>query len=201
MSIVSYLKEFFRVSWIKKFFFVQTAPLHTSAYFRDFPEVTNRTCTHCLACRMICPAPGAITVIQRGDGTWEPHIIRGHCFRCGYCVEICPEEVLSSGDILAKRHDQNLAFTRVCDVQVNSNLCMGCGNCCTACPVNREIDPDIGAGGTSRSINVLMRIENGKNVVLHNDFCKGCKICEETCPNDAVHVVLRVAAIQMEDAL
>ena len=70
---------------------------------------------------------------------------------------------------------------------------------CTSCPVNREIDPDMGAGGTSVSDDVLMRIEKGKNTVLHNDLCKGCKVCEDTCPNGAMHVARRVEAIQMEE--
>ncbi|HJK40553.1 MAG TPA: 4Fe-4S dicluster domain-containing protein, partial [Methanocorpusculum sp.] len=163
------------------------------------PELTGNECTHCLACRMICPAPGAIDVVLREDGKWEPQIIRGHCFRCGYCVEICPEEVLTSGNLLTKRREQNLAFTHEFEVLVDQKLCMGCGNCCTSCPVNREIDPDMGAGGTSVSDDVLMRIEKGKNTVLHNDLCKGCKVCEDTCPNGAMHVARRVEAIQMEE--
>ena len=199
MSVASYLKEFCRAGWIKKFLAAKTAPLQAPVHFRDFPELTGNECTHCLECRMICPAPGAIDVVQHEDGKWEPQIIRGHCFRCGYCVEICPEEVLASGDILAKRHEQNLAFIREYEVLVNPKLCMGCGNCCTACPVNREIDPDMGAGGTSVSTDVLMRIEKGKNTVLHNDLCKGCKVCEDTCPNGAMHVARRVEAIQTEE--
>lgn len=199
MSVASYLKEFCRAGWIKKFLAAKIAPLQAPVHFRDFPELTGNECTHCLECRMICPAPGAIDVIRREDDKWEPQIIRGNCFRCGYCVEICPEEVLTSGDILAKRHEQNLAFTHAYEVLVNPKLCMGCGNCCTACPVNREIDPNMGAGGTSVSDDVLMRIEKGKNTVLHNDLCKGCKVCEDTCPNGAMHVARRVEAIQKEE--
>lgn len=199
MSVFSYLREFGRGSWIKNFLAAKTAPLTAPPHFRDFPELTGNECTHCLECRMICPAPGAIEVVLRDDGKWEPQIIRGHCFRCGYCVEICPEEVLTAGDILAKRHEQHLAFTHENEVLVDLKLCMGCGNCCTACPVNREIDPDMGAGGTSVSPDVLMRIEKGKNTVLHNELCKGCKVCEDTCPNGAMHVARRVEAIQTEE--
>ncbi|MDR0439103.1 MAG: 4Fe-4S dicluster domain-containing protein [Methanocalculaceae archaeon] len=196
MGALSYFKEFFRIEWFKKFIAAKTEPLQVPAYFRNFPELTGNECTHCLECKMICPAPGAIDVFQHEDGQWRPQIIRGHCFRCGYCVEICPEEVLTSGGILAKRHEQNLAFTHEYKVLMNSMLCMGCGNCCTACPVNREIEPNMGSGGTSVSTNVLMRVEKGKNTVLHNDLCKGCKICEDTCPNGAVHVIRHVEAIQ-----
>ena len=113
-------------------------------------------------------------------------------------MEICPEEVLTSGDILVKRREQNLAFTHEFEVMVDTNFCMGCGNCCTACPVNREIDPGMGAGGTSTTDTVLMRIVGGRNTVQHNDLCKGCKVCEDTCPNGAMHVVRRVEAVQKE---
>ncbi|MDV0441785.1 4Fe-4S binding protein [Methanorbis furvi] len=199
MSVLSYFKEFARPAWIKKFFAAKTAPLSAPAYFRDFPELTGNECTHCLECRMICPAPGAIDVVMREDGKWEPQIIRGHCFRCGYCVEICPEEVMTAGDILARKHEQRLAFTHEYEVQVHRKLCMGCGNCTTACPVNREIDPEMGAGGTSVSDDLLMRVVKGRNTVLHNELCKGCKVCEDTCPNGAMHVARRVQAVQKEE--
>lgn len=198
MSVCTYLREFLRPRWIATFFAAKTAPLTTPSHFRNFPELTGNECTQCLECRMICPVPGAIDVVMQENGKWQPQIIWGHCFRCGYCVEICPEEVLTAGDILAKKRQQGLMFTHECTVLVDQKLCMGCGNCCTACPVNRKIDPEMGAGGTSRSNDVLMRIERGKNTVLHNDLCKGCKVCEDTCPNGAMHVAKRVEAMQKE---
>ena len=198
MGFCTYLREFCRPAWIKAFFTAKTAPLENPPHFRDFPTLTGNECSHCLECRMICPAPGAIEVVQREDGKWEPRIIQGHCFRCGYCVEICPEWVLQSGDLLNRRREQGLVFTHEYVVQVDMGLCMGCGNCCTSCPVNREIDPYMGAGGTSSSDDVLMRIERGKNTVLHNDLCKGCKVCQDTCPNGAMHIVRRVEAVQKE---
>lgn len=199
MSVLSYIKEFARLSWIRSFFFVKTAPLKNPPHFRDFPSTTSAKCTHCLECKMICPSPGAIDVIQE-DGDWRPRIIQGHCVRCGYCVDACPEDVLSSGDLLDKKRLEGLVFVHEFIVKVDNVLCMGCGNCSTACPVNREIDPHIGAGGTAASDEVLMRVEQGKNKVLHNDLCKGCKVCMETCPNGAIHVVRNVQAIQVNQS-
>lgn len=199
MGAVAYLQEFLRGSWIKGFAAAKTAPLAAPSYFRDFPTLTGNECTHCLECRMICPAPGAIEVEMQENGKWEPRIIQGHCFRCGYCVLACPEEVLTSGDLLTRKNEQGLVFTHEYIVQVDPILCMGCGNCSTSCPVNREIDPYMGAGGTSTSDDVLMRVEKGKNRVLHNSLCKGCKVCQDTCPNGAMHVVRRVSAVQTDE--
>ena len=53
--------------------------------------------------------------------------------------------------------------------------------------------------GAVISDDLLMRLEKGKNTVLHNDLCKGCKVCEDTCPNGAMHVVRRVLALQKTD--
>lgn len=102
MTVFTYLREFCRLSWLKAFFTVKTPPLTKPSYFRDFPELTGKECTHCLACKMICPCPGAIDVVQT-DGVWNPQITQGHCVRCGYCVEACPEDVLTSGDLLARK--------------------------------------------------------------------------------------------------
>lgn len=198
MTVFTYLREFFRPSWVKAFFTVKTPPLTKPPYFRDFPELTGNECTHCLTCKMICPCPGAIDVIQT-DGVWNPQITKGHCVRCGYCVEACPEDVLTSGNLLARKKEQGLFFAHEYTVTIDTKKCMGCGNCTTACPANREIDPDMGAGGTSISDDVLMRVERGKNTVKHNELCKGCKVCMETCPNKAIHVIRNVSAQQLED--
>lgn len=195
MSVLSYLREFLRPSWFKTFFFAKTEPLKNPPYFRDFPQVTGNECTNCLSCKMICPCQGAIDVI-RENGIWVPYITQGHCVRCGYCVEACPEEVLTSGNLLDKKRLEGLEFIHEYTIVVDEDACMGCGNCSTACPANREIDPHIGAGGTAMSDDVLMRVERGKNRILHNDLCKGCKVCMDTCPNQSIHVVRNVQAVQ-----
>ncbi|HOH80849.1 MAG TPA: 4Fe-4S dicluster domain-containing protein, partial [Methanoregulaceae archaeon] len=86
LPILPYLCEIVRLEWVRKFFFVKTAPLVTPSHFRGFPELTGKTCTHALFCMMACPAPGAIDVIKTTEG-WEPRIHKGHCIRCGLCVE------------------------------------------------------------------------------------------------------------------
>ncbi len=197
MTLFTYFSEFLRLSWIKAFFTVKTHPLTKPPYFRDFPELTGKECTHCLACKMICPCLGAIDVVQT-DGVWNPQITQGHCVRCGYCVEACPEDVLTSGDLLARKKAQGLVFTHEYIIKIDTKLCTGCGNCSTACQANREFDPQISAGGTSNSDEGVIRVELGKNKVMHNERCKGCKICMETCPKGAIHVIRNVVALQEE---
>lgn len=198
MGLLSYIKEFCRPSWIKTFFYVKTPPLEAPKYFRDFPTTTGNKCIHCLTCKMICPVPGGIDVVMTEDG-WKPQISKGHCVRCGYCVESCPEEVLTCGNLLELRHEQNLVTARKYKIIIDNVKCMGCGDCTTSCPANREIDPNISASGTANSDDLVIRVRNGKNTVQNIDLCKGCKVCMDSCPNGAIHVVRNVEFIQGED--
>jgi len=198
-SVIYYLREFLRPEWLKKFFTVKTAPLKTPPYFKDYPVRTDKACTECLSCMMICPAPGAIAVVRRKDEC-GPEIYPGHCIRCGLCVEACPEGVLSSGRILDVTRRDGTAFWSWYHLQVDDSLCMRCGNCCVSCPVNREIDPQLGATGTSSSDEVIMRIEGGRVTILHEEKCTGCKTCELNCPNRAIRVARMVEGVQVEEA-
>lgn len=186
-SILWYLKEFLRREWLIKFFFARTAPLAAPPHFRDFPALTGRECTHCLLCMMICPAPGAIEVRKTANG-WEPRISPGHCIRCGLCVEVCTEDVLSSGRILEVRRRDRSGFRTRFHIHVDPERCMKCGNCVVSCPVNKEIDPEIAYGGHSASDEVIMRIEQGQHRILHPEKTTGCRTCENTCPNGAIRV-------------
>lgn len=200
MSLVWYLREFLRMEWIHNFLFVKTAPLETPPYFRDFPLITGKECDHELQCMMICPAPGAIEVLWKKDH-WEPVVHKGHCIRCGLCVEACPAGVLTSGRILEAKFYQNLAFYSVFHLSVDDEKCMRCGNCSVACPINKEADPVLSATGTSSSEEVIMRVKDGRMTILHEEKCTGCKTCEETCPNNAIRVARVVEAVQEEEEL
>jgi ferredoxin len=193
-SIAWYLREFLRTEWIRKFLTVRTAPLATPPHFRDFPALTGEECNHCFNCRMICPAPGAIEVLQK-EGTWNPEVYPGHCIRCGLCVEACPEGVLSSGRILERQKADYTTYTAEYHIRVDPAKCMRCGNCCVACPVNKEKDPSIASGGHSANDEVIMKIQGGNHVVIHEEICTGCRTCEENCPNDAIRVARVVQAI------
>ena len=194
-SVFWYLVEFARVEWIKKFLFAKTAPLMTPAHFRGFPEPTGKPCQHALNCMMVCPAPGAIEVIHQGEG-WVPRIHKGHCIRCGLCVEACPNGVLTSGRVLETMADQMTSLVCSFKIAIDLDRCMGCGNCCTACPVNKITDAQMGSGGHSSNDDVIMRVQAGDVQVLHEEKCTGCKTCEQSCPNDAIRIARILEATQ-----
>ncbi|HDQ07326.1 MAG TPA: 4Fe-4S dicluster domain-containing protein [Methanoculleus sp.] len=193
-SVIWYLKEFVRAEWLRKFFFAKTAPLETPAHFRGFPQTTENECTHCFACKMICPSPGAIDVLQEGD-TWAPRIYLGHCIRCGLCVEACPEDVLTTGRLLEVQKIDQTSYVSAFHVMIDTVLCKRCGNCSVACPVNKEIDPYLAGTGTASSEEVIMRIIRGEMRVIHPEKCTGCKTCEESCPNHAIRVARVVQGV------
>jgi formate hydrogenlyase subunit 6/NADH:ubiquinone oxidoreductase subunit I len=194
-SVIWYLREFLRAPWVHAFLFARTAPLVTPSHFRDYPTLTDVECTHCFSCRMICPAPGAIEVLQEG-GAWHPVIHRGHCLRCGLCVEACPEGVLASGRILRWQEEDRTSFRATFRIQVDHAKCMRCGNCCVSCPVNKEQDPQMASGGHSSNDEVIMRIAGGNHTVIHEERCVGCRTCEEGCPNSAIRVARILEGVQ-----
>ena len=194
-SFVYYLQEFLRWEWLGKFLFAKTAPLVTPPYFRDYPELTGKTCTHHLFCMMACPAPGAIDVVKVPTG-WQPRIHVGHCIRCGLCVEACPNGVLNSGRVLESMFYDNTRLVFSFRIDVDPDRCMGCGNCAVACPVNKVIDAEMGHGGHASTDGLLLTVRDGKSKVLHLEKCTGCKTCEEHCPTEAIRVARLLEAVQ-----
>ncbi len=198
-SIVWYLREFLRMEWLRKFLFAKTAPLVAPPYFKDYPLPTGNECTACYSCMMICPAPGAIEVLRHQDH-WKPMIHRGHCIRCGLCVEACPEDVLRSGRVLDAKREDATNLRSWYRLTVDDKLCMRCGNCAVSCPVNKQFDPSLASTGTASSDEVIMKIENGRVRVIHEEKCTGCKTCENNCPNKAIRVARMVEGIQERGA-
>lgn len=194
LSLLYYAQEFLRGEWAKKFFAAKTAPLVTPPYFRNYPELTGKTCTHQLFCMMACPAPGAIDVVMTPDG-WMPRIHLGHCIRCGLCVEACPNGVLMSGRILESMFYDNTKLSFSFRIDVDLDKCMGCGNCAVACPVNKLIDAQMSHGGRASTGDLLLKVSEGKCQVLHVEKCTGCKTCENHCPNEAIRVARLLEAI------
>jgi 4Fe-4S ferredoxin len=81
-------------------------------------------------------------------------------------------------------------------VQVDSEKCIGCGNCIVACPENVILDPPSAGGRNSKSPGALWTIEDGKIKVLHLEKCRryppsrmNCNVCEIVCYSGAIRVV------------
>jgi NAD-dependent dihydropyrimidine dehydrogenase PreA subunit len=96
--------------------------------------------------------------------------------------------VLKSGRILETIEREGTSLLFSFRIAIDLELCTGCGNCCTACPVNKGIDAQMGAGGHSSNDDVIMRVEKGDIVVIHEDKCTGCKTCEVSCPTGAIRI-------------
>ncbi|MDI9633551.1 MAG: 4Fe-4S binding protein [Methanolinea sp.] len=197
LSIVAYAREFCRLEWVKKFLAAKTAPLVAPPYFRNFPVLSGKTCTHHLHCMMVCPAPGAIEVVRTPTG-WEPRIHEGHCIRCGLCVEACPNGVLSSGRILESVALARTGLSFSFRIDVDLARCMGCGNCAVSCPVNKLVDAQMAHGGHASTEDLLLKVSDGKCRVLHAEKCTGCKTCEDNCPNGAISVARLLSAVHVQ---
>lgn len=48
------------------------------------------------------------------------HVIKDSCIACGSCIDECPVEAISEGDIYS----------------IDANACIDCGNCADTCPTD-----------------------------------------------------------------
>lgn len=194
-----YISNMCRKKWVRSFLYPKTVPLVTGEGFRDYPHLTEHACTHCFSCMMICPAPNAIEVLQdeQNKEIWYPVITKGHCIRCGLCVEICPDYVLDTAYVRRNTGRDGTFFQFTYHLHVDTTRCMGCGNCSVSCPVNKEIDPELGHSGYTISDEVIMRVIEGKARILCEPKCTGCKTCENGCPNGAITVARVLEAKQI----
>lgn len=78
---------------------------------------------------------------------------------------------------------------------INEEHCNGCGNCVISCPPNVSVSLDASGGKGPKSEEVIMKIKDGRVVVVNLKMCRRfegdvetrpCSICIESCPKEAI---------------
>ena len=170
-SVIWYLYEFAKKSWIDKF---TTAKSHKEIMdkpdrFRDFPKVTRENCISCGACTAACPVPKAIKLIRDTDtdteiGLTYPEIDNSTCIRCGFCSEVCPSEpkTITCGENHEIREEFQIIPTSIRYV-IDDYLCIRCKKCKKVCPVDAIEEQD-------------------NKLSVNQKKCIHCGKCAEICP-------------------
>lgn len=171
-SVIWYLYEFARKSWVEKFAAAKTDQeiTETPSRFRNFPEVHKEYCIACGACTAACPAPMAIKLVRSEDSAEEdgisyPVINEKGCIRCGFCAEVCPTDpkTLTCGENHLIREEFTILPADKMFV-IDDYLCIRCKNCEETCKVDGAI------------------VEKDNKMMIDQTKCIACGQCLETCP-------------------
>ncbi len=85
-------------------------------------------------------------------------------------------------------------------IDVDNELCDGCGICVTSCPVNPRYCPPSLSGKAPDyppDPHQLFQVKNGKCELLNLKYCRRlegegqareCRVCESYCPRDAIKI-------------
>jgi len=66
------------------------------------------------------------------------------------------------------------------ELEINEELCTGCGNCAISCPVNYPL-----LYGDKKELKV-----EGGRIKINKELCNGCGVCVESCSFNALHLNL-----------
>ncbi|KZX17071.1 4Fe-4S binding protein [Methanobrevibacter filiformis] len=170
-SVIWYLYEFARKSWVEGFANAKSQHdiVEKPDRFRDFPRVQKEYCIGCGACTLSCPSPHAIKLIREEDtedtvGLTYPVIDNRGCIRCGFCAEVCPTDpkTILCGENHLIREEFNIIPSKRKYV-VDNFLCIKCKKCIRSCRVD-----------------AISEINN--KVVVDQGKCISCGDCLDVCP-------------------
>jgi 4Fe-4S ferredoxin len=114
-------------------------------------------------------------------------------------VEECPlleEPKYKKGGEELKEIFSKMSKVHPSGVTVDPELCTGCGNCVTACPVNVRVCEECAEGGPITDKEVLYKVVDGKLQIVNLDECRrvkppktSCNVCEVFCLSKAIKIV------------
>jgi ferredoxin-type protein NapG len=146
---------------------------------RDFLD----TCSRCGECVRVCPAQCIKIDYSGGRGKGAPYIDPSEmpCVLCSglSCMNSCPSGALQLVEL--PHIDMGTAHW-------NEHICVRshgeeCTRCVDHCPV-----------GTT----ALELVEN--RIVVHEDHCTGCGVCQNNCPTDPKSIVVMPKSARSEES-
>ncbi len=104
---------------------------------------------------------------------------RNKCIGCGHCVKYCPTSANKLKSKLYIEEAESKTYDNLDQSMlypfINKQLCIGCGSCVNIC---------------SQDVYTLDRflgpIIPTKNLLIDEDACVSCFLCEENCPSQAI---------------
>ncbi|MCK9150725.1 4Fe-4S binding protein [Methanobacterium alcaliphilum] len=167
-------------------------------------------CVRCNLCVQECP----VDAITDADAVKQAKILE-NCVKCEICAQTCPVGCINVVETMADVNE-NVQYRlndikvphrllRMNNISVDSKKCNSCGTCAKFCPtqaitveneeiahINKELC--IGCGACANVCDpeaitlerVLGPIIETKELLIDQEACVECFVCEENCPTGAI---------------